>query len=407
MNVDWKEFFLTNLEELWAPHSDAHTDGSSKLGATSTRTPDIVQRQPQVKTTISKNASRSSDGASSPDPPFPASRTRIYGNRPRILPLPASHKKQKQAYGTRPHGAGASSSAETPRLSSSVGSASTHASSSRKRRGAPVEDYHDSTYIPVLSDNVKPAPPHRDAPGLFSRFTDDDKVFFIQYLRWRLHERPFPTKHELYDELAAQVDLHTVLLRCHHAVLTSRFLVQTPHHNAKAWKKHWADFSELPDKVYIAARQREDRERDASSSSEAKSTPGVSGSERNGDTSELSSIPSPPSKARSGEPVTEADLRRMAQYTVEKNAVWKAEGTRLVARWKEFSERPENRKRRSHDGWWSAARDHSDGQYLLAFFVCLTWSSSLRLVLVDRVARTRRVRAGNQGRDRVDQCVVG
>ena len=36
--------------------------------------------------------------------------------------------------------------------------------------------------------------------------------------------------------------------------------MQTPHHNADAWRRHWDDAPELPDKIYIEARKRAERE---------------------------------------------------------------------------------------------------------------------------------------------------
>ncbi len=67
-----------------------------------------------------------------------------------------------------------------------------------------MTDFHAGTQIPPLTVYSKPkAPLHK--PGN-NRFTDDDKVFFIHYLRWRLRrEGPIPTRAVLYAELAEQV----------------------------------------------------------------------------------------------------------------------------------------------------------------------------------------------------------
>ena len=70
------------------------------------------------------------------------------------------------------------------------------------RRGEPVGDYHDQTLIPPSDPTIKPMPPRTSD---HTKFTDEDRIFFIHYLRWRLYDGEVPTKNELYEELATEV----------------------------------------------------------------------------------------------------------------------------------------------------------------------------------------------------------
>ena len=75
----------------------------------------------------------------------------------------------------------------------------------RSKRGDPADNYHAGTHIPSLVAYSKPKAPPPRQPGIY-RFTNDEKVFFIQYLRWRVRRRgPIPTRSDLYAELAKQV----------------------------------------------------------------------------------------------------------------------------------------------------------------------------------------------------------
>ena len=172
---------------------------------------------------------------------------------------------------------------------------------------------------------------------------------------------------------------------------------QIPHHNGGAWKRHWDDHPELPDKIYIAARKK--------ASAEDEEAPAiVCGTDT--DTSTLTPIPSSDYEYRAATPhiscssspsespdavvskstmsnhqrVTKDDLRAMATYMVEKRHEWRQYRSHRHC-WEEFSLREEvgyfvnclcrelimyliqNLTRRSHDGWCRAAALHAPGEY--------------------------------------------
>ncbi|TBU49420.1 hypothetical protein BD309DRAFT_1014864 [Dichomitus squalens] len=199
------------------------------------------------------------------------------------------------------------------------------ATSVRSRRGGPVDEFHAGTLIPrveVSNRPVPPSPPEVDG----RRFTDEDRIFFIHFLRWQLREGPVPEREELYDALAEQ----------------------TPHHNADAWRRHWDDAPELPDKIYIEARKRADREGLVwNSPSSSASTDEEDGDEGMKD---ASAVPR-------GSRVTEDDFLRMARYMYEKREVW-GQYSSANARWEEFAKRPENGKR-TLPGWVGVERDRN------------------------------------------------
>ncbi len=76
---------------------------------------------------------------------------------------------------------------------------------SRSKRSAPVVEYHGETCIPYLPPGIKPKAPRRDPQPGHLRFTKEDKIFFIHYLKYRLRKGPVPSKEQLYRELAKQV----------------------------------------------------------------------------------------------------------------------------------------------------------------------------------------------------------
>ncbi|TBU32858.1 hypothetical protein BD311DRAFT_785481 [Dichomitus squalens] len=231
----------------------------------------------------------------------------------------------------------------------------------RPKRGSPVAEYHDETLIPPLPPHTKPKPPRRDPKNDNGRFTKEDKIFFIQYLHYRLDRGPVPSKEELYDELAEQ----------------------TPHRTAASWKRHWDKACKLPNEIYIAARKRVQS---------SQSSPVASSSKRSDSQAAQSSGDEPEPEDDSGcepeeeeaeeeeeeeeeeaEPgagdhseyrpthkrtgavaaktkrgknhgpkhkITENVLRRMARYMVDKREGW--DETTNNARWEEFASRPEN-----------------------------------------------------------------
>ena len=70
-----------------------------------------------------------------------------------------------------------------------------------------MDEYHDEVLIPPSDPAVKPAPPRRPPGDRNARFTPEDKVFFIHYLRWALHSDPTLTRSELYEGLAEEVSV--------------------------------------------------------------------------------------------------------------------------------------------------------------------------------------------------------
>ena len=96
-----------------------------------------------------------------------------------------------------------------PRARPVLVSESMHAN--RSRRGEPVGDYHDQTLIPPSDPTIKPMPPRTSD---HTKFTDEDRIFFIHYLRWRLYDGEVPTKNELYEELATEVSAPVMVVIC-------------------------------------------------------------------------------------------------------------------------------------------------------------------------------------------------
>ena len=90
--------------------------------------------------------------------------------------------------------------------------------------------WHDQTVIPWSDGSTKPSVPRSDSPtkplprrasaGVpqttitgsttggsepGTKLTDDEKIFFIHWLRWRLREGRLPDKEALFEELEAEV----------------------------------------------------------------------------------------------------------------------------------------------------------------------------------------------------------
>ncbi|KAI1795157.1 hypothetical protein LXA43DRAFT_882724 [Ganoderma leucocontextum] len=222
----------------------------------------------------------------------------------------------------------------------------------RSRRGGPIPEYHAGTLIPPLALSSQPKPPVRDVDEVRDghRFTDEDKVFFIHFLKWYLRQGRA-------SQIPEREDLYLLLARL------------TPHHNAEAWKRHWDDAPELPDQIYIEARKRADDEALARSASLSPSSNG-DGSEDGIDAaddgpptestspvvSQVQRVPRAPHRPRGGVKVTEEDLREMAQYKYERRDVWD-QHPNAKARWEEFAERPQNLKR-SLLAWYTVERDN-------------------------------------------------
>ncbi|TFK92189.1 hypothetical protein K466DRAFT_251698 [Polyporus arcularius HHB13444] len=223
----------------------------------------------------------------------------------------------------------------------------------RPARGGVLQEYHDETYIPPSDISLKPSVPLRLSGEDLHRFSAEEKVFFIQYLRWRLREGRIPSKATLFVELAKEL----------------------PHHDEDTWKKHWKDHCMLPDEIYIAASKRAEAEGLLSSSESLSDmstlTPAPSSDEEFRPASpDLRHSPSPPPITVGGfipsavyQKVTDEDLRAMAKYMVEKRHAW-GQYKNNHRRWEEFSRRKErldlqNLRRRSHIGWYCAARTYA------------------------------------------------
>ncbi len=73
-----------------------------------------------------------------------------------------------------------------------------------RRKGELVSE-HAGVQVPFLSRHVKPEPPQKPAmaqSGKFGKFTNEEKVFFIQFLRWRVERKgPVPDCSELCQDL--------------------------------------------------------------------------------------------------------------------------------------------------------------------------------------------------------------
>ena len=88
----------------------------------------------------------------------------------------------------------------------STASSSTKGSGRQSRRGTALLEFHGGTYIPPSDSTHEPVLPQREPDDSdLHRFTDEEKIFFIRYLRWRLREDRVPSKDTLFKELAKEV----------------------------------------------------------------------------------------------------------------------------------------------------------------------------------------------------------
>ncbi|KAM5543676.1 hypothetical protein V8D89_002927 [Ganoderma adspersum] len=305
------------------------------------------------------------------------------------------------------------SSSRPPASQSVSTTARTPYSVNRSKRGGSVPIvWHDQTIIPWSDGSTKPSVPRSDTgpakpqlprrtsasvpqvannntaggggePG--TKLTDDEKIFFVHWLRWRLREGRLPDKETLFEELEAEL----------------------PQRTAETWKKHWSGNCEVPDALYIAARKRVDSARDdargespltplaardtsdgSSESSESEPEPepepdasdneqstyhpaSASASARKpavrpgpGATNTATNFTAMKTKAGKtvrrahlgGVRITDEDLRAMARYKFARRSDWENRDISYKAFWYDFAHRPENSKR-SWDGWNSVARN--------------------------------------------------
>ncbi|TFK92188.1 hypothetical protein K466DRAFT_595425 [Polyporus arcularius HHB13444] len=207
----------------------------------------------------------------------------------------------------------------------------------RPKRGGTLLEFHNETYIPPSENSSKPIVPLRDPGDDLNRFSAEEKIFFIHYLKWRLRTGRVPSKCFLLAELAKEL----------------------PHRDVEAWKKHWDDYPTLPDEIYIAARKRAEDEALLSEESDSSTlSPVPSSDDEFSPTSPRLDPSSRPAIVSTSSPVnqkvTEDDLRAMVMYMIEKRHVW-GQYRSHYHRWEEFSRRKENMRRRSHSGWNRAA----------------------------------------------------
>ncbi|RPD81206.1 hypothetical protein L226DRAFT_131932 [Lentinus tigrinus ALCF2SS1-7] len=221
----------------------------------------------------------------------------------------------------------------------------------RSKRGDPVDEYHAETYIPPFSGSKKPKPPRRVSGDDGFKFTDDDKIFLIHYLRWRVLQANVPSKAEVFEELAKQT-----------------------HHSADAWRRHWQQNAELPDRILAQGKKRYNMEHSATPSSDEEDAVMHEEDGREDEEEKESSDDEPSVEGTSrvaptvvrqrrrgrvtaGFKVTDDDLHAMAKYKAERLKGW-SDFPSKQGPWKEFSERPGNGKR-TLNAWFCAARDHA------------------------------------------------
>lgn len=83
----------------------------------------------------------------------------------------------------------------------------------RSRRGGPIPEYHAGTLIPPLPTSSQPKAPvrDRDSDHEAHKFTDEDKIFFIHFLKSYLLGQGcgarIPDRENLYLLLARQVSI--------------------------------------------------------------------------------------------------------------------------------------------------------------------------------------------------------
>ncbi|RPD76967.1 hypothetical protein L226DRAFT_569192 [Lentinus tigrinus ALCF2SS1-7] len=300
--IGWKDVFLDNVERLLP-----------QIFPSSTYGPIPYPFAPQMQ--------GSSSISSSPvqfESPRHRAQHRVQG------PVPSSRRRNGGKRRTR-----LSSDRFVP--PSTASTSSSQLGSPPKRRGSLLE-YHDNTFIPPRNASSRPEAPDDVHSGYHARFTDDDKIFFIHFLRWRLREGEVPDKRALYRELA----------------------METPNHDAAAWRKHWDSAPWLPDRIYIEARKRADNEADSLALSDGEET-GTDWLSTDGPPTPAQAS-SRPAKERLNRRVTEEDIHKMAKFLVEKRHLLHAKSKNEL--WREFSRRPENKIRRTQSGWVGAARSY-------------------------------------------------
>ncbi|KAI0774191.1 hypothetical protein C8Q74DRAFT_816465 [Fomes fomentarius] len=321
----WKDYFLRNLEKLYpkiyplVAGSEHHTGTSS---SSQPRSPQRPSRELPRHSTNSqshrdpmkrKNASASAKGfLSNPPPTATGSSDRRRVQAANVQACSPAHSTPNRGSSQRTHPVSVSDSM----------------SANRSRRGEPVGEYHVDTLIPPSDPRKKPKAPTTSDQA---RFSDEERIFFIHFLRWRLNNGRIPSKTTLYKELAKET---------------------RPHRSADAWRKHWDNNSELPDKILIEAEKKarqdeEEESEDDSGEEQSDNDADDAPEEDSGDDEKGAPKPGPPRRRRtgtSGVRVTEEDLRAMALYKAERIDTWDTFTTKQGP-WVEFADRPKVSKR--------------------------------------------------------------
>ncbi|KAI0650356.1 hypothetical protein C8Q79DRAFT_943258 [Trametes meyenii] len=345
----WKDYFLDNLHRLYAlsnPRPDSTTEApvASSNGASSShgagkgraRAPELPKARPRLPDLPRRGPS-----------PRRASPERLSSSQNRSRPSkvapPKAVKRQRTATESRP----------------------VLPTGTQRRRYSPVPIFHAGVRVPNSSPTTKPTPPPHGGGGGESKLTDEHKIYFIHYLRWRLNKSPTIARPVVYEELEKET-----------------------HYSADVWRVHWDKYPETPDQVCIeaynravpasqpvrttsvAGPSRASREsqplgsKDGNSSSDGDSDSESSSSEPDDDAPLRPSAPRGRPRKRVPVRVTEEDLRAMAKYKVANYNTWNRKSR--MERWREFAERPENRKR-SLEGWYTIG-ESSHTQQLEEYF---------------------------------------
>ncbi|KAH9853562.1 hypothetical protein C2E23DRAFT_821864 [Lenzites betulinus] len=337
----WKDYFLVHLDRLYAHVRPSSERKPSSSGSARLPNPSQRPRPPDLpRANVQQSPEQQRRPGSSASPNIP--------NIPRVPPRPKSPAPALAQISVSTSAAADDKGTNTPSRSEKAPTPG-----SRSRRGERIADFHVMTLIPHTDGRTKPTRP----AGRAGTFTDADRIFFIHFLRWRLAQDPLLAKDDLYEELAEEV----------------------PYHSADAWKRHWDNNPELPDRIFIEAGQGADKPKQASAPGPKPSLPsrpamadghcghasdgggGVDHNDNDSDDGDADGADqqgggsSESDTARLGgrrKKVTHADMRAMARYMYEKMKAneWDPSAS-ATQRWTEFAQRPQNKTRRSLMAW--------------------------------------------------------
>ncbi|RDX55542.1 hypothetical protein OH76DRAFT_1414841 [Lentinus brumalis] len=249
-------------------------------------------------------------------------------------------------------------------------SSSSATGSARLIWGDELVSEHAGVQVPVLPLRVKPKPPQKpemsQATGRIGRFTDEEKIFFIQFLRWRLgRDGPVPTQRKLCRALSREA----------------------PHRSPDAWKHHWEVFPELPGCILeLAEAKQRDVARTTATGNAGRAAIPVSDEEgqeaeagegemqdedsADGDEADDATYTSEDAakprrrkrKPRTGivpQKVTAEDIRDMAKYKLDRLHEWDELKTHK-GRWEDFSSEASHNTKRTIVAWIYVATTRKD-----------------------------------------------